>query len=80
MSDNYSRDPDDLYGDTKICVIEIAVRRNGAMSVAGSINDLAYALAMLEAAKDSLRAHHARMRSSAALITPTKDLPPELVN
>jgi len=61
MSDfDYSRDPDDLYGETKVAVLEIAVRRNGTMSVAGCINDMTYALQMLEEAKDTIRRHHAR--------------------
>lgn len=60
MSNNYSRDPDDLHGDEKIAVLEIAVRRNGSMSVIGCINDLSYALQMLEEAKAAVRRHHAR--------------------
>jgi hypothetical protein len=60
MSNDYSRDPDDLYGDTKVAVLEIAVRKNGSMSVAGCINDLAYALKMCDEAKDAIRRHHAR--------------------
>ena len=80
MSDNYSRDPDDLHGDTKVAVIEIACRRNGSMSIAGSINDLPYALAMLDNARDSLVAHHARQtqRGASQMITPAKDLSPEM--
>ena len=76
MADSdYSRDPDDLYGDQKVAVLEIAVRRNGSMSVAGSINNLAYALAMLDQAKDTLRAHHMRINAGGIIITPAKDTP-----
>jgi hypothetical protein len=55
-----TRDPDDLYGDQTVAVIEVRIRRNGAMSVAGSINDEAYAVAMLQHAIDSVRDHNAR--------------------
>jgi len=61
MSDfDYSRDPDDLYGETKVAVLEIAVRKNGTMSVAGCINNMDYALKMLDEAKDTIRRHNAR--------------------
>ena len=71
-----SRDPDDLYGDEKVSTIEISIRRNGAMSVAGAINDLPAALAMLDAAKDSVRNYHARQRvTNGGLIVPSHDAP-----
>jgi hypothetical protein len=67
-------DPDDLYDDAVICKIEIAVRRNGAMSVAGAINDLADAIAMLDNAKDAVRRHHDRNRiENGGLIIPGRD-------
>jgi hypothetical protein len=75
MADNYSRDPDNLHGDTKVAVIEIAVRRDGSMSVAGSINSLTYALAMLDEAKDTVRRHHMRLNAGQTLITPACDTP-----
>ena len=65
-----SRDPDALYDDAPIARLEITCRRNGALSVAGDISDLAYALAMLDNAKDALRNHHARR----ALIIPSRDV------
>ena len=65
-------DPDDLYGDAVVAILEIKVRRNGSMSVAGSINDESYAIAMLDAAKDSVRSYNKRHRE--ALIIPAKDL------
>lgn len=72
-SQDYSRDPDDLYGEEKIAVIEVGVRRNGSLSVAGCINNLAYALAMLEEAKDTVRRYHARLNSGQILITPANE-------
>lgn len=71
------RDPDDLYGDATVFTIQIRVRRNGAMSVGGDINDLAYALTVLEAAKDSLKGFHARrtIAGGSDLIIPSKDTP-----
>jgi len=75
MSDNYSRDPDDLYGETKVAVIEVSVRKNGSMSVIGAINDLAYALAMLDNAKDAVRRHHSRIDAGQRIITPFEDTP-----
>jgi len=74
MSDEYSRDPDDLHGDTKVAVIEVAIRRNGAMSVAGAINDLPMALAMLDQAKDTVRNHHMRINAGKQIITPSYDV------
>lgn len=68
-----TRDPDDP-NDAVAAVLEIKVRCNGAMSVAGSINDEAYALAMLDAARDSIRAHNRRARGEqSALIVPAHD-------
>lgn len=71
-----TKDPDDLYGDEPVAVIEIKVRRNGAMSVAGSINNEKYALAMLDAAKDSVRNHNSRNRlQNGGLIIPANETP-----
>jgi len=75
MSDNYARDPDDLYGETKVAVLEIATRRNGSMSVAGDINNLTYALAMLDQARDTLKRHHMRLNEGKTLIVPAHDTP-----
>jgi hypothetical protein len=75
MADTYARDPDDLHGEVKIAVLEIAVRRNGAMSVAGSVNNLPYALAMLDQAKDTLRRYHMRINAGKVIITPPEDTP-----
>ena len=74
MANESSRDPDDLYGDSTVFLLEIRVRRNGNMSVAGNIDDLPYALAVLENAKDSIRSHHARKHQNSPLIIPNNDL------
>jgi len=69
-----TRDPDDLYGDATTFVLEIRVRRNGNMSVAGNIEDLAYAIACLDQAKDTVRSYHARQRPGQMIIVPGTDL------
>lgn len=70
-----TRDADDLHGDTVVATIEIKLRRNGAMSVAGSITDEAYGLYLLDTARDTLRSHHARARiqGGSAIIVPAHD-------
>lgn len=68
-----SRDPDALFDDATVFLLEIRVRRNGNMSVAGDINNEKYALAVLDAAKDSVRRHSSRI--SSGLIIPAKDMP-----
>lgn len=72
-----SKDPDDLTGDEPVAIIRVAVRRNGSMSVEGCINDEAYALAMLDAARDSVRNHNARNRLQrpGGLILPANETP-----
>jgi hypothetical protein len=72
----HAQDPDDLYGDAPIARIEITCRRNGAMSVAGNIEDLRYALAILDNARDAIKSHHARKRAGngGGLIVPPADL------
>lgn len=68
---NHARDPDALYDDAIVTVLKISVRRNGSLSVEGSIDDERYALAMLDHAKDAVRNHHARR---SALIVPAYDV------
>jgi hypothetical protein len=70
-----ARDGDDLYGDTVVAALEIKLRRNGAMSVAGSITDEAYGLYLLDTARDTLRNYHARRRLGqvGGLIVPAHD-------
>jgi hypothetical protein len=74
----HTQDIDALYDDGVFAKIEITVRRNGAMSTAGSIEDLNYALAILDHAKDAVRQYHARKRPMDGIIVPAKDtdLPP----
>jgi hypothetical protein len=73
---SHSQDPDDLYGDAPIARIEITCRRNGSMSVAGNIDNLTYALAILDNARDAIRSHHGRMQAAKQkpLIVPSMDL------
>lgn len=68
---DHARDPDALYDDAIITVLKIAVRRNGSLSVEGSIDDERYALALLDHAKDAVRNHHVRR---SALIIPAHDV------
>jgi hypothetical protein len=70
-----SRDPDDLYGDTVVASLEIKLRRNGAMSVGGSITDEAYALHLLDTARDTVRNYHNQQRLGlrSTLIVPAYD-------
>lgn len=77
MADNYSRDPDDLHGDTIVAYLKISVRRNGSMSTEGCIDQEAYALAMLDNARDAIKNHNARkkLNDGKRLITPHYDTP-----
>jgi hypothetical protein len=72
-----TRDPDDLYGDSTVFFLEIRVRRNGAMSVGGHIHEEAYALSVLDAAKQTIKNHNARARMAggSAVIVPAHDTP-----
>ncbi len=72
-----SRDADDPHGDATVFLLEIRVRRNGSMSVAGDINSLEYALSVLDAAKQTVKDHHARraMAGGSAVIVPAHDTP-----
>ena len=62
------RDPDDIHGDSVVSEIVIRMRRNGCMSVEGSITDEMYALACLESAMDSVRAFHIRRNKESGRI------------
>ncbi len=70
-----TRDPDDIHGDTVVASLEIKLRRNGAMSVGGSITDEESALAMLVTAMDTVRSYHAKRRTGnvSQLIVPAHD-------
>jgi glyoxylase-like metal-dependent hydrolase (beta-lactamase superfamily II) len=69
------KDLDDIHGDTVVAEITIQLRRNGCMSVAGSINDLIYANYLLDTARDTLASYHARKRlgDPINLIVPAHD-------
>lgn len=72
-----TRDPDDLHGDSTVFMLEIRVRRNGAMSVAGDIHSHDYALSVLDAAKQTLKDSRARraIAGGARLVVPAHDTP-----
>jgi hypothetical protein len=70
-----TKDPDDLHGETVVAQITIALRRNGAMSVAGSITDEVYARYLLDTARDTLTNYHNQRRLGlrSQLIVPAHD-------
>ena len=70
-----TRDPDDLHGDTVVASLEIKLRRNGAMSVGGSITDELYALHLLDTARDTIKSYHAQRRlgNRSQLVVPAYD-------
>ena len=70
----HAQDPDDLHGDAVIFKIEICVRRNGSMSTAGNIENMPYALAMLDNARDAIRSYHARKRTGSKLVVSSEDV------
>ena len=73
---NHTKDPDDLWGDEPVFVLEIKVRRNGSMSTAGNINQVEYACAVLDRAKDAVREHARRFAPRGdGLIVPPSDTP-----
>lgn len=70
---DYPKNPDDP-SDEVTAYLTLAVRRSGAMSVSGCINDEKYALALLATAIDTVRAHHRRNRGEQSkLIVPAHD-------
>jgi hypothetical protein len=69
-----TRDPDSLYDDSTVFLLEIRVRRNGSMSVGGNINDKNYALKVLDNARDTIQSYHARRHQNSTLIIPHQDL------
>lgn len=68
-------DPDDLHGDTVVAEVVIQMRRNGCMSVAGSIEDFEYGKMLLDTARDTLGTYHARKRmgNGSTIIVPAHD-------
>ena len=68
------KDVDDIHGDTVVAEIVIQMRRNGCMSVQGSINDHEYAKYILATALDTLNGYHARKRlGQDTIIVPAYD-------
>lgn len=61
---------EDARDDDVTAELRIQVRRNGAMSVAGCIQQEAYAIAMLDAARESIRSHNRRQINGGGLILP----------
>lgn len=72
-----TRDADDLTGDSTVFLLEIRVRKNGAMSVAGDIHSREYALSVLDAARQTIMGFHARQKlaGGSELIVPANDTP-----
>lgn len=70
-----TRDPDELHEDAVTDYLLIAVRRNGAMSVEGCINNEPYALAMLDNARDTVKRYNARNRINGGgnVLIPARD-------
>lgn len=66
---------DEIHGQTVVAQIDIRMDRMGNMRVAGSITDEAAALAMLDAAKETLRNYHAKQKLGlrSAIIVPGYD-------
>ena len=62
MSDFSLRDED------TVAELRLRVRRSGAMSVEGCITDEAYALSMLDAARDSIKSHNKRIQEKGIII------------
>lgn len=68
------KDADNLHGDTVVAEIVIQMRRNGCMSVQGSINDHEFARYILETAVDTMNTYHARRKlGENPIIVPAYD-------
>lgn len=69
------QDLDDLHGATVVCRISLEMDRTGNMRVEGSITDEAFALFMIDTARDTIKAHHARRRlgQTSQIIVPAYD-------
>jgi hypothetical protein len=55
-------DIDDLFGEAVVAWLTIKLRRNGAMSVEGHVNDEPFAKYLLETARDTVANYHARLK------------------
>jgi hypothetical protein len=60
----------DVRDDEVVAYLRIAVRRNGAMSVEGCINEETYAKSMLDAARDVITRHNRKKINDAGIILP----------
>jgi len=69
MSEEYER------GDRIMARLTIIVYQSGAMSVGGNIEDRAYALALIDGARDAVINHHAKIEAKGGLIMPAHDNP-----
>jgi hypothetical protein len=68
-------DLDNVHGDTVVSVITIKMRRNGIMSVEGSITDEVYARCLLDTARDTLTNYHIQQKlgKRSPIIVPAYD-------
>jgi len=68
-------DTDDSFGETVVAEITIRLRRNGCMSVEGSITDEVYARYLLDTARDTLTNYHLQRRlgNRSQLVVPAHD-------
>lgn len=66
---------DDVHGATVVCRIGLEMDRAGNMRVDGSITDEAFALFMLDTARDVVRSYHAKRRAGTGspLFVPAND-------
>lgn len=56
--------------DPVVAYLQIDIRRSGALSVAGSIDNERYAVSALQGAIDAVKSHHSKVKT---LIIPGKD-------
>jgi hypothetical protein len=65
----------DLRDEDVVLELVLRVRRSGAMSVAGCIEDEVNALIMLDSARETIRSHNARKKINAgqSLILPPEN-------
>lgn len=66
---------DDLHGVTVVAEIKIRMSRDGACRVEGAITDHAFALFMLDTARDVVNRYHdrAKLMDGKAIIVPAYD-------
>jgi hypothetical protein len=64
----------DFRDDDIVAYLKIAVRRNGAMSVEGNIEDEMFAKSMLDAARDSITNHHHKINDNGLILSPQAEL------